>query len=46
MAVSLPLFIQPARLDGLWWCDGGIVDIFPVRPVLDIESPPSTPRWR
>jgi len=37
MAVSLPLFIQPARLDGLSWCDGGIVDIFPVRPVLDIE---------
>ena len=36
-AVSLPLFIQPARLDGLSWCDGGIVDIFPVRPVLDIE---------
>jgi NTE family protein len=37
MAVSLPLFIQPARLDGLSWCDGGIVDIFPIRPVLDIE---------
>jgi NTE family protein len=31
MAVSLPLFV------GLSWCDGGIVDIFPVRPVLDIE---------
>jgi NTE family protein len=37
MAVSLPLFIQPARLDGLSWCDGGIIDIFLVRPVLDIE---------
>ena len=37
MAVSLPLFVQPAVLDGLSWCDGGIVDIFPVRPVLDIE---------
>jgi len=37
MAVSLPLFIQPVLLDGLSWCDGGIVDIFPVRPVLDIE---------
>jgi NTE family protein len=37
MAVSLPLFVQPAVLDGLAWCDGGIVDIFPVRPVLDIE---------
>ena len=37
MAVSLPLFVQPTVLDGLSWCDGGIVDIFPVRPVLDIE---------
>jgi NTE family protein len=37
MAVSLPLFVQPVLLDGLSWCDGGIVDIFPVRPVLDIE---------
>ncbi len=37
MAVSLPLFVQPVMLDGLSWCDGGIVDIFPVRPVLDIE---------
>jgi NTE family protein len=39
MAVALPLFIQPAELEGLYWCDGGIVDIFPVRPVLDIEPP-------
>ena len=37
MAVSLPLFVQPVALDGLSWCDGGIVDIFPVAPVLDIE---------
>jgi len=37
MAVALPLFVQPVVLDGLAWCDGGIVDIFPVRPVLDIE---------
>lgn len=39
MAVSMPLFFQPARRGGLSWCDGGIVDIFPVRPVLDIEPP-------
>jgi NTE family protein len=39
MAVSLPLFVQPATLDGLAWCDGGVVDIFPVHPVLDIEPP-------
>lgn len=42
MAVSLPLFIQPAAMNGLHWCDGGIVDIFPVRPVLDIEPPVDT----
>ena len=39
MAVSLPLFIEPVELDGLHWCDGGIVDIFPVVPGLDIEPP-------
>jgi len=39
MAVSLPLFIEPVQLQGQWWCDGGIVDIFPVVPVLDIERP-------
>jgi NTE family protein len=37
VAVSLPLFVQPVVLGELSWCDGGIVDIFPVRPVLDIE---------
>jgi NTE family protein len=42
MAVSLPLFVQPARLDGRAWCDGGIVDIFPVHPVLDLEPPIDT----
>lgn len=40
MAVALPLFFDPAALDGMWWCDGGIVDIFPVHPVLDIEPVP------
>ena len=39
MAVSLPLFVQPVVLDGHSWCDGGIVDIFPVHPVLDLEPP-------
>jgi NTE family protein len=38
MAVALPLFISPVPLDGGYWCDGGIVDIFPVRPVLDLEG--------
>jgi NTE family protein len=40
MAIALPLFIEPVRLGACSWCDGGIVDIFPVRPVLDIEEPP------
>ncbi len=40
MAVSLPLFIEPVPMEGEHWCDGGIVDIFPVIPALDIEQPP------
>lgn len=39
MAVALPLLIQPVEMDGGWWCDGGIVDIFPVRPVLALDPP-------
>jgi NTE family protein len=42
MAISMPLFFEPVELDGGSWCDGGIVDIFPVRPVLDIEPVPDT----
>lgn len=38
MAVALPLFVQPVMLDDLHWCDGGLVDIFPVHPVLDLEA--------
>lgn len=39
MAIALPLFVEPVELDGQFWCDGGLVDIFPVRPVLEIEEP-------
>lgn len=39
MAIALPLFIQPVEFGGFHWCDGGIVDIFPVHPLLDIEAP-------
>jgi NTE family protein len=38
-AIAIPLFIDPVQIGGLHWCDGGIVDIFPVRPVLEIEEP-------
>lgn len=37
MAVALPLFFDPVALDGGYWCDGGLVDIFPVEPMLDLE---------
>ena len=39
MAVSLPLFIEPVELAGYHWCDGGLVDIFPVIPTLDLGAP-------
>jgi NTE family protein len=39
MAVSLPLFMEPVRWRGGSWCDGAIVDIFPVHPILDLEPP-------
>lgn len=39
LAISLPLMIEGAELDGEHWFDGGVVDIFPVRPVLDLEPP-------
>jgi NTE family protein len=35
MAVALPLAVQPNPLDGGTWMDGGIIDIFPVRPLID-----------
>ncbi len=37
MSVSLPLFFEPVPWRGGGWNDGAIVDIFPVRPLLDIE---------
>lgn len=40
MAIALPLFVEPVELDGCYWCDGGIVDIFPVVPLLDLEETP------
>ena len=40
MAIALPLFLDPVELRDLYWCDGGLVDIFPVHPILDIEAVP------
>lgn len=39
MSVALPLFFEPVALEGGSWCDGGIVDIFPVTPLLDGAPP-------
>jgi NTE family protein len=39
LAVTLPLMIEGAPLADEYWYDGGIIDIFPVRPLLDIEPP-------
>ena len=40
MAVSLPLFIEAVNYRGYHYYDGGTADILPVRPLLDIETPP------
>jgi len=37
-AIAIPLFFDPVLIRGGHWCDGGIVDVFPVKPVLDIEG--------
>lgn len=42
MSIALPLFVQAVPMDGAWWCDGGVVDIFPVQPVLDRVRPDVT----
>ena len=39
MAIALPLFVQAVRDRGTWWCDGGLVDIFPVKPLLERVRP-------
>jgi NTE family protein len=39
-AISIPLFINPVVIGTSHWCDGGIVDIFPIRPLLELEEPP------
>ncbi len=39
MSVALPLFVQAVPGNGSWWSDGGIVDIFPVRPLLERVHP-------
>jgi NTE family protein len=36
-AISIPIFVEPVPIAGHMYGDGGIVNIFPVRPVLEEE---------
>lgn len=37
VAISIPIFVEPVRIGSHLYGDGGVVDIFPVRPVLGEE---------
>lgn len=39
MAISLPLFVHPLRFGDHYYVDGGVVNIFPVEPLLEFEAP-------
>ncbi len=36
IAISIPIMVEPVQLDGAWYGDGGIVDIFPTPPLADV----------
>lgn len=38
-AMALPMFVQPVVFDGHHFVDGGVVNVFPVDPLLDFEAP-------
>lgn len=38
-AVSLPIFVEPLRMEGHLYGDGGVVSIFPARPLAELEPP-------
>ncbi len=38
VAISIPIFVEPVQIGSHLYGDGGVVDIFPVRPILD-EKP-------
>ena len=38
-AISIPLFVEPVRIGRHLYGDGGVVSIFPVRPLVDLEEP-------
>jgi len=39
VAISIPLLVEPVRIGRHLYGDGGIVSIFPVRPLIDHEEP-------
>jgi NTE family protein len=39
LSMTLPLMIEAAAFEGGQWFDGGVVDILPVTPLLDLEPP-------
>lgn len=39
VAIALPLFVRPVEFDGEHYVDGGVVNIFPVEPLLRQEEP-------
>jgi NTE family protein len=39
VAIALPLFVRPVELDGHMYVDGGVVNIFPVEPLLEADPP-------
>lgn len=39
VAISIPIFVEPVKLRGRSYADGGIVNIFPVRPLVDHAEP-------
>ena len=36
-AIAIPIFVEPVEIDGHVYGDGGVIDIFPLRPVLEVK---------
>jgi NTE family protein len=39
VAMSIPLFIEPVRIAAPLYGDGGVVSLFPARPLVDLDPP-------
>jgi predicted acylesterase/phospholipase RssA len=38
IAVALPLLVEAVRVEGSFFVDGGVVDVFPAEPLLDEQA--------